>query len=238
MFLLLRKSNLLLLGAVLLCAGVYAEYAREAESAPVVAAPAFGRRVVLDAGHGDFDGGASGASGVLEKDVNLSVVQKAGAFLEQGGIDVIYTRMGDAVLETEGKIRARKNADMRARAELINQSGADLFVSVHMNQFPQTQYRGPQVFYKANDENSKRLAKRTQTLLNEILKSPSKREIKPAGDGIYLLKTARVPAVLIECGFLSNREEEALLRDPAYLSQIAFSIFSAVNHYFNDDISG
>lgn len=197
--------------------------------------PTEGKTIIIDAGHGAPDGGAVGNTGVLEKDVNLSVARALQNFFESNGTNVILTRSDDnGIYDVDGSIKNKKVSDIKNREEIINEANADLFISIHMNKFPQTQYNGPQVFYSKNNENSEILAKCIQKSMIASLNPENKREAKKADDGIYLLKHTHIPAALVECGFLSNPEEEKKLIDEKYQKQLAWSIYCGIIEYFNE----
>lgn len=171
----------------------------------------------------------------MEKDLNLAVAQTVQQFLEQGGTGVIVTRSDDdGIYSAEDSIRSKKNSDLKNREKLIQSSNADAFVSIHMNQFPDARYSGPQVFYSGNHENSKRLAEYVQNSLTETVNPPMKREIKKADGSIYLLKKAEIPAILVECGFLSNSQELEKLQNETYRTRIAWAIYCGIVQYFNE----
>ena len=170
-----------------------------------------------------------GSAGVLEKDLNLAIAQKLQQFLEQGGTNVIVTRSDDnGIYDVSGNIRSKKNSDLKNREKLMKESSADAFVSVHMNKFPDGQYSGPQVFFSGNNEKSEGLAKQVQSALIEAL-------AKKADGSIYLLKQAKLPAILVECGFLSNEEEQKKLLDDSYQKQVAWAIYCGILKYFNEE---
>lgn len=176
-----------------------------------------------------------GFGGVLEKDINLSVALLLQQFLEQSGMQVILTRSDDnGIYENSDSVRDKKNSDMKNREKLMKESGADAFISIHMNKFPDGKYSGPQVFYSGNHEQSKVLAERIQKSMTEELNPAMKRDIKKADSGIYLLKKAKIPAVLVECGFLSNMQEQQKLMDEAYRKRIAWAIYCGVLQYLED----
>ncbi|MBQ3118657.1 MAG: N-acetylmuramoyl-L-alanine amidase [Clostridia bacterium] len=197
--------------------------------------PSEGRTIIIDAGHGAPDGGAVGQSGVLEKDLNLAVAKALQNFLEAGGTQVILTRSDDnGIYDVSGSIKSKKVSDIKNREKLMQESDADAFISIHMNKFPQKQYSGPQVFYSVNHDDSKKLAECVQHNMIAALSPVSEREIKEAYDSIYLLKNAAIPAILIECGFLSNDLEEKKLLDENYQKQVAWSIYCGIIQYFDD----
>lgn len=193
------------------------------------------RVIVLDPGHGGFDGGAVSKNGTVEKELNLQIAAKLQEKLRQKGYYVVMTRCDDkGVGETEnGKIT--KKEDMEERRRIMNDPNTDIFVSIHMNQFAQSKYKGAQVFYSKNTEKSRALAQKIQTELRNMLDVENTREIKAADDSIYLMKKAKPVAVLVECGFLSNAEEEALLKTEAYQEKAAEAICRGIENYFAED---
>lgn len=241
MILIVRRLNLLLI--ILICILSYMTFNlynphREShlESIPTFALPTSNKVIVIDAGHGEPDGGATGISGVLEKDINLAIAQKLQSLLEQSGSIVILTRSDDYSIHDPDKqtIREKKNSDLRNRKKIMNESGADVFVSIHLNKFEQSQYYGAQVFYSTNNEQSEVLAKVVQKELIDVIDNGNTREAKAAGDNIYLMREAAIPAIVVECGFLSNPEEERLLQTEEYQEKLAWSIYVGLIKYFNN----
>lgn len=190
--------------------------------------------IVLDAGHGGFDGGAQGIDGTLEKDLNYSIVCKIAEFLRLGGFDVMLTRKGDESLETnpDDTIGKRKVSDMKNRLQMINSYTDSVFVSIHQNKFSTSNVNGAQVFYSPNNDNSQILAEKIQSSLTRQLQTSNKRSIKRADKTIYLLNKAKNPAVLVECGFLSNKKELELLKTEEYQCKLAFTIYCGILDYF------
>lgn len=234
MIMIFKKWNVLLLSAILLVS-VYAAglWIETFLSARRVSLPSYGKVVVIDAGHGEPDGGAVGKSGVKEQEINLKIAEYTQGFLEQSGMEVIMTRADEQGLQDSGNtIRQKKRSDMSNREKLMNQQDVSLFVSIHMNKFSDSKYSGPQVFYSPNHEKSKEMAEILQSELISVLEPASKREIKRAGNDIYLLKKAKVPAVLVECGFLSNAQEEQKLLDEKYQKETAWAIYCGIVKFF------
>ena len=197
--------------------------------------PTIGKTIIIDAGHGAPDGGAVGTTGVLEKDLNLSVARSLQKFFESGGTQVLLTRSDDnGIYDVSGSIKNKKVSDIKNREEFIKSVDAEVFISIHMNKFPEGKYSGPQVFYSGNNEKSKTLAECIQKSMIAALNPQNKREVKCADSSIYLLKHTDIPAVLVECGFLSNAEEEKLLKDEKYQRQLAWSVYCGVIEYFNE----
>ncbi|MBQ7454866.1 MAG: N-acetylmuramoyl-L-alanine amidase [Clostridia bacterium] len=195
------------------------------EEAPL---PLAGVTICLDAGHGGYDGGACGRdSGVLEKELNLDVAKRLRALLEASGARVIMTRERDEALAEPGSERKRR--DLQSRVDCASE--ADLFVSIHMNEYRGRNQSGPQVFYRAGQPESRLLAGALQQRMNESLLPLRPREAN-TGD-YYVLRNLSIPAVLVECGFLSNAEEERRLRTPEYRQQVAQSLHDGLLDYLS-----
>ena len=185
--------------------------------------------VVIDAGHGGEDGGASSAGGVVEKDVNLAVAKALCDLLTANGIPVVMTRTEDILLYDRGVDYKghKKSLDLATRLAIADNTQNCIFISIHMNAFPDTQYSGLQVWYSQGHPHAKSLAQRVQDASLALLPNNNRR-IKAANSQIYLLHHATYPAILVECGFLSNPQEAEKLADPAYQHALAFVIFSAI----------
>lgn len=185
--------------------------------------------VVIDAGHGAPDGGAVGVNGTIEKDINLQISLKLQEILENRGIRVIMTRTDDnSICDKNAKtLHEMKVSDMKNRLEIINKSGADLFLSIHMNSFSKASSVGLHVFYSRNHPEISETAVLIQDSISKITGAKT-HAVKAASDTLYLMKNPTPPAILVECGFISNPEEEKLLNDDNYQSKIAFSIANAV----------
>ena len=200
---------------------------------PASATPSY--TVILDAGHGGEDGGAS-FDGILEKDLNLSMVMHLRTLLESNGIKVVLTRETDTLLyDRNVDFQGRKKAlDMAERLRIAQNTENAIFISLHMNTHPITSCRGLQVWYSENNAASKLLALQIQEDV-KALQAQNDRQCKAAGGNIYLLRKLSCPAVLIECGFLSNPEEAKLLADPEYQKQLSLVIFSSILHWCEND---
>ncbi len=179
--------------------------------------------VILDAGHGGVDSGAVSVSGAEEKHLNLALTKKIGAFLQSAGIDVIYTRNGDEML-TSDRGNSRKTKDLLGRIEIAKEHPKAVFVSIHMNTLPIPKYSGLQVFYSDTNTANHPLAQEIQNTVSALLQPQNSRKAKNAGGKIYILDRIEQPAVLIECGFLSNAEEDQLLQNEEYQSRLAFAV--------------
>lgn len=181
--------------------------------------------IVLDAGHGGWDPGKVGKEGVDEKEINLAIMHKLQEYLEQGGATVMITRATDEAL---GK---NKKADMAERKAIANDSDGDILVSVHQNAFPSNRAAGAQVFYHKKSPQGKELAEAVQRSFCSNVDQENKREAKANGD-YYILRTTEIPAVIVECGFLSNAAEEKKLNDPVYQDKVAWAIYLGILDYF------
>lgn len=218
----------LLLGIVLLL--LFWGRRGEETYAQVFASPARGRVVVLDAGHGGMDPGAVGPGGAREDTINLSIARQLRTHLQDHGAVVVMTRDSDQALAS------KKRQDMQKRVQTIRDSGADIVVSIHLNKFPQAQYYGAQTFYMEGSTEGKKLAQAIQTQLLEHLGRGNKRQIKSVSN-LLILKAGSAPAVIVECGFLSNPEEAALLVTKEYQAQIAWAIYSGILRYFAETVA-
>lgn len=187
-----------------------------------------GVRIVIDAGHGGMDGGTTSVTGVLEKELNLQIARRLEKLLLLLGHQPVMTRTTGDSVATEGEtIREQKRSDLRNRLELINQSPNTILVSIHQNHYPDSRYTGPQVFYAADDR-SREFAQTLQQRFNDAL--GTRRACKKA-DGVYLMNHLQCPGVLVECGFLSSHEEEALLRTPEHQKKLCCILASALMEY-------
>lgn len=182
-----------------------------------------GYTVVLDAGHGGVDGGAVGSkTGVVEAGLNLTMVKLVQEGLEARGVCVLLTRADDDAL-AKGK-----KADMQARKKVMNQPGVDIVVSIHMNKFTDSAVKGPMAFYMKGSEEGRRLAELVITAVCEAVGSPT-RKANPAD--YFMIRESPLPSILIECGFLSNASDEALLQDPQYQRALAEGVITGVMGY-------
>ncbi len=185
--------------------------------------------LVIDAGHGGEDGGTSSAEGVLEKELNLKVAKEIYALCRSASIRAVMTRTDDRLLyDRSVDYKGRKKIlDMKERLRITEACENPIFISIHMNAFPETKYKGLQVYYSENNEISRSLALALQSGIKESLQPDNNRVIKKGND-IYLLERLTCPAILIECGFLSNKEEASLLSSDEYRKKLAERIFYAI----------
>lgn len=185
------------------------------------------KTVVVDAGHGGFDGGAISVYGMPEKNINLSVALKTEEFLKLFGFNVVMTRCDDNALDS-----VKKN-DMYKRLEIVKANPDSVFVSIHQNNFSQSKYFGAQMFYgKCNADSSKVLALILQENFRLNINPENTRQAKPAPEDLFLFRNSPVPSVLVECGFLSNYTEAKLLINEQYQNRIAFTIAQSIVQFY------
>ena len=227
-----------LLGIFLFGGLLYAAF-QEPPSLPMAASAAAEKPViVIDAGHGGEDSAAVD-NGLFEKDINLRIALKLRDMLTVCGYEVRMTRETDISVydKTAGTTREKKVSDLKNRTAMINSDPGQILVSIHQNKFEQPQYYGTQIFYAAQVPQSEKLAGAVRQSVTGLLQPENKRELKPADQNIYILNHAEVPAVIVECGFLSNAEEAAKLSDDSYQQQMAFAIGCGVMSYANQKVS-
>ncbi|MGL5674897.1 MAG: N-acetylmuramoyl-L-alanine amidase CwlD [Cellulosilyticaceae bacterium] len=186
--------------------------------------------IVIDPGHGGHDPGKVGSKGVHEDEINLQIAMKLKNYLEQSGATVIMTRTDDSYLEGPGG-NTHKRKDMSHRKQVMEVSEADVLISIHQNAFTQPQVRGAQVFYYKDSEEAKLLATNVQKAIQDFADSNNTRKIKSSKD-YYVLKVSEMPGIIIECGFLTNEEEEALLVSEAYQDKVAWAIYRGIVSFF------
>ncbi len=187
--------------------------------------------VVLDAGHGGEDGGAVSADGFTEKEANLSITLLLKELLEANGIAVRLTRSEDVLLyDRNVDYRGRKKVlDLLARRNIAESTENCVFVSIHMNAYPVEKYKGLQVWYSTNHPASRMLAEGVQEMTTSLLQPDNHRRVKAATSSIYLLHHLQCPAILVECGFLSNPQEAQALANQDYQKKLAFLLFLSLS---------
>ena len=203
------------------------------EMIPTVSLPVSGKTIVIDAGHGKPDEGAESSKGTTEAETNLKIALKLQNLLEQSGSSVVLTRSDEnAIYDIDAKtLKQKKISDIRNRVKIGNESSADIFVSIHLNKIPQQQYDGWQTFYKDGNEQGKKLADKIQNNLNDAIHKENKRVAKTI-DNVYIIKHVEIPTTIVECGFLSNPEEEKLLLEDEYQNKLAWGIYNGIIDYF------
>jgi N-acetylmuramoyl-L-alanine amidase len=191
--------------------------------------------VVLDAGHGGEDGGAVGVTGLLEKDANLAVTLLLADLLRMHGVPMVLTRTEDTLLydRTVDFTGQKKALDQQARLECARSQENAVFVSIHMNAFPKPQYHGLQVYYSPNHADSPTLANAVQKQIVASLQPDNKRAPKVTDGNIYLLDQLEIPAILVECGFLTNPQECEQLGTDSYRLQLAWQLFAGIMGYLH-----
>ena len=187
--------------------------------------------ICVDAGHGGNDPGKIGVNDELEKDINLEIAYKVKALLEQQDIKTVMLRTEDSNLADKGA-KNQKVSDMQNRVAAIEESEARLTVSIHQNSYPDASVKGAQVFYYSQSEEGRILAQSIQKSLIDRLNDGNTREAK-ANDSYYMLKKTPTPTVIVECGFLSNYEESALLSEDMYQERVAWAIVMGIMQYLN-----
>ncbi|MFA6948201.1 MAG: N-acetylmuramoyl-L-alanine amidase [Eubacteriales bacterium] len=188
--------------------------------------------VIIDAGHGGEDGGASSASGIVEKDLNLKIAFELRDYLTLCGVDCVLTREDDRLLYTDYIKGTLKRQDLNNRLAVSREYPDAVFISIHMNTFPDVRCRGLQIYYSPNEPSSADIARAVQSAVKERLQPDNNRRTKPAGSSIFLLNRIESPALLIECGFLSNEAESAALADDISRRSLAFVIGDAICGWF------
>lgn len=246
MIVVIRKKNILFVSLLLLFSitvfsiGFAVDYSKPVtgESDQVTKDPMTVKTVILDAGHGGEDPGAvSDYSGLKEKDVNLNIVMMMKSLLEKDNYNVILTRDSDQlVYGTETKnILQKRREDLTRRKKIMDEAGADIVVSIHLNKFPQTKYHGAQAFFPPNSPNSQKLANEIQNSIRLNVDNANDRVALVKKDQIMILKNLKTTTVVVECGFLSNSDEEKNLATQDYQSRLATAIKGGVDNYFKVD---
>ncbi len=196
--------------------------------------PLSGKFIIIDPGHGGADGGAQSGD-VQEKTIALEISNKLRDYLQQQGALVQMLREEDTDLAQDGTkgLSRRKTEDLKKRVQIVNESEADLFISIHLNAIPSPRWRGAQTFYFSTFQENEDVAKFIQDELRNNLGNTT-RQAK-AINNVYLLKSAKKPGALVEVGFLSNPEEKALLVQDKYQDKVAASIYTGINRYFSNE---
>lgn len=231
----LSKKRIVLLASLLIAVvsiGIFQMNLKE-ESIETVALPVSNKVIVLDAGHGNPDGGAVSTNGISEAEINLKIALKLQNLLEQSGATVILTRSDeDGIYDADKtKLKNQKVSDIKNRVKIGNSSSADIFVSIHLNKIPQSQYSGWQTFFKSGSEQGEKLATSIQENLNKTIEKENNR-VPMKLDNVYIVKNVEIPLTIVECGFLSNEEEERKLQEDDYQDKLAWGIYNGIINYF------
>lgn len=190
--------------------------------------------VIVDAGHGLPDGGAVGAGGTVEQEINIAIAKKLAEVLEGKNIDVIMTREDESGIWTEKSdtIREKKVEDMYNRLKIMKNSKSDLFVSIHMNSYTNKSTSGLRIFYSPSFDEIKPLAENIQIRMSDVTGAKTN-VVKAADSSLFLMKKTPIPAILVECGFISNPQEEKKLNDEDYQARLAWAIADAIEKYYS-----
>ncbi|GAA5417711.1 germination-specific N-acetylmuramoyl-L-alanine amidase [Paraliobacillus ryukyuensis] len=230
----IAKVALWISGAILLVILIQYPIQQTTDSWDSWSLPLAGQAIVLDPGHGGPDGGAEGTDDTKEKDVALDVTKKLRDYLQQAGALVYMTREIDTDLaadETKG-LSKRKAEDLKNRIAFIEEKDPDLFLSIHLNAIPSSQWSGAQTFYYPSLEKSEQLAKSLQAEIKRNLENTNREAL--AINGVYLLKHANRPSALVEIGFLSNTHERELLKTTSYQTKMAASLYEGILRYVTE----
>lgn len=192
------------------------------------------KTVIIDAGHGNFDGGAV-VNNVLEKDINLKIANSISNMLRASGFKVICTRTDDSSTESDptATIAARKRSDLNNRLKIAKENPDAIFISIHLNKFSSSSVKGAQMFYSTKNEKSKVLAEFLKDSVKNLLQPDNHRTTKAGTSSTFLLHYSPIPTVIAECGFMSNPNELSMLQTEKYQSEMAFAIFCGILNYFN-----
>ena len=192
--------------------------------------------IILDAGHGGADGGCVSFNGYAEKGINLNILLYLKSMLTAYGYEVVTTRESDVSIHDEGitGLSAQKKSDMQNRLEIFNSREDAICISIHQNQFTDSQYSGAQMFYSTTNPESERLAAALKESFVTNLQPDNERETKLSGSELYLIYYCENPSVMVECGFLSNPDEARLLQSESYQKKVAFTIFAGINDYLGN----
>jgi len=205
----------------------------------VNATPITNKTIIIDAGHGLPDSGASSFNGTTEEAINLSIALKLQKVIEQSGAKVILTRSDEnGIYSTNStSIRNKKVSDIKNRVEIGNNSNADIFVSIHLNKFSgSSSYKGWQTFYQKENENSTLLANKIQENLNKNIEQDNNRKVMPLTN-VYIMDNVKIPTVIVECGFLSNPEETENLKKDEYQNKLVWGIYLGIQDYFSNEVN-
>ena len=230
-----RKWRWILFYSLTICATLLAAFLGNRGTEAMAGLQPVQRRhcIVIDPGHGGEDGGAVSVSGLPESGYNLEISRKLQDFLHLLGYETKLIRREDVSVYTEGKsLSQKKRSDLKERVRMVAETEGAVLLSIHQNHFPDPELEGAQVFYAATDR-SEALAKEVQSLLNGSMNPGGRKQIKKVS-GVYLMEHITCPGILIECGFLSNPQEEARLRDPEYQKQLGVVIAVAVSKFLSN----
>ena len=239
MIVVVKKNNIALIGLIfLLLIALYSLNLGTNRAAPVTGEQTVTQKtIMLDPGHGGEDPGAvSDYSGIKESEINLAIALKVKELLEKDNYKVVMTRSEDRLEYSEGtsNIIQKRKQDLLRRKKMMDEDGADIVVSIHLNKFKQTQYSGAQTFYPPDSQSSQKLATHLQQSLVKMVDPGNKRVALVKKDPIIILKNNKTTTAIVECGFLSNVEEESKLAQKEYQDKLAVAIKTGIISYFAD----
>ena len=228
-----KKIGIMLCLVLVSVFSFYLQSSSNKETVTTASFPVSNKVIIIDAGHGVPDEGAESSNGTTEAQTNLKIALKLQTLLEQSGATVILTRSDEnSIYDLDSKtLKQKKISDIHNRVKIGNESSADIFVSIHLNKIPQQQYYGWQTFYKDGDQASIKLAKALQNNLNEAIQKENKR-VAMKLNTVYIMKHVEIPISIVECGFLSNPEEEKQLLEDSYQDRLAWGIYNGIMDYF------
>lgn len=221
-----QKSTVIVVGVLMFCLCLSLIITSNVKEMRVMSYAVANKVIVIDPGHGGTDSGAVRGK-IVEKDITLSISQKLAQELSQAGAAVIMIRNSDTDMMPEGQ-KFHKREDLKVRVQKANESDADLYISIHTNADPNPRWFGAQTFYNSSSEASKLLAESIQGELTEILANTTRKALR--GD-YYVMNNTKMPAVIIEVGFISNPREGELLKKDDYQKKVAYAIFSGIAKY-------
>lgn len=189
--------------------------------------------IVLDCGHGGPDGGAVAPDGTAEKDINLALGLSLRDILVQNGYKVVLTREKDEFIcdDHSASLREQNISDLHNRLDIAESYKNSIFISLHMNKFSEEKYWGSQLFYSPNNDNSKDLAESIRKRLVATVQTGNERALKEMDSSVYIIFNATNPALLLECGFMSNKDELEKFKDFSYRSKFVFEVYLGINDY-------
>ena len=229
-----RICTMVLLFGIMFLLGFYVSRAKEVHAVYTAGEESVLPVVVLDAGHGGKDPGKVGVNGALEKEINLQIVFRLKRLLEQNDVLVVLTRDEDKDLASDNATH-RKSEDLRERVRIVEEIRPALLISIHQNSYTEEDVDGAQVFYYKGSEQGKRLGGMVQESLRSEIKDGNHRMAKASRDEYYLLKEVTCPAIMVECGFLSNKREADLLAGDAYQEKVAYAIMLGIMEYIHTE---
>lgn len=235
MIIVMKKSNILLVGLIFLLLVAIYSLNTVTDSSRAASGKGDKKMVILDPGHGGEDPGVvSRYSGLREKDINLQIAMKVKDLLEKEGFNILMTREEDRLEYSDGttNITEKRRQDLTRRKKIMDESGAGIVVSIHMNGFPETQYSGAQVFYPPQSPDSLKLAGVLQKSIKEIADPNNQRQPMEKKQQIVILKDLKTTTVIVECGFFSNPDEEKKLGTDEYQALLATAIADGIKNYY------